>query len=465
MGDAFITFVSIQPSSAVQVEKQYEHDPMGGGHMKHNIFAKKRRDTIPRRARQGETPEILPGPLTIEPGQGKNTLRWDDVAGHLSYNLYWRSSPGVTKSSTKISNVTPGYEHTGLVPLKTYYYALAVVTEFGEGPIGNVYTGTTLPPPVHVYPIGVPVLPSLTFTRTTLTGGTGKLTWQNTDLRAVSFNVYWKTSPGVTKNDTKLPSVTLPSCTIDWMQNETTYYYAVSGVASDGSESDLSQEVSLSIPSYTAPSMVSGYGLKLDPNDPASAQATRWVSLVNSNHYVSVASPLAYATISADLKVLRLPGTASSYYPLNGLTIGTPYSLLVASRYNGLGSNVRGRVVTARGVNWLVGQHGGLSGARLYAGGWVTDGGVSNSNDWVISCVTGSGSATRLYTNGVDTTLYPTAGLSAPSTLCFSGGDYASTEYSNGDVGEVYYWNRVLTAAEAKQATQAIGLKYGIFVP
>jgi hypothetical protein len=463
MGDAFITFVSIQPSSAVQVEKQYEHDPMGGGHMKLGIYAKKRRDTIPRRARQGGTPEIFPGPLTIEPGQGKNTLHWDDVAGHLSYNLYWRSSPGVTKSSTKVTGVEPGYEHTGLVPLKTYYYALAVVTEFGEGPLGSVYTGTTLPPPVHVYPVGTPIPLDLVFTRTQLMGGTGKFSWQNTDLRAVSFNVYWKTGPGVTKGDTKLPSVTLPFANIDWMQNETWYYFAVSGVAADGSESALSNEMSVYIPAFSSPAMITGYGLKLDPNDPASAQATKWVSMVNSAHYITLNNSLAYATISDSLKVVRLPGLSYAY-PVTSLNIANPYTLLVTSRYNGLGSNARGRVISSTNYNWLIGHHGSYAGARLHAGnGWVTDGGAPNVNDWFISIATGTGSATRLYTNGVDTTVNQTGGTQPPGTLCLGGGQYPN-ECSNADVGEIYYWSRVLTAAEAKQATQAIGLKYGIFI-
>ncbi len=43
----------------------------------------------------------------------------------IQYNIYWATSPGVTKSSgTKIENATSPYEHTGLVNGVAYYYVV-----------------------------------------------------------------------------------------------------------------------------------------------------------------------------------------------------------------------------------------------------------------------------------------------------------------------------------------------------
>ena len=71
------------------------------------------------------TPGTAPPPPVISkttPGDRQVTIEWSSAAGATSYNLYWSTSPGVTKATgTKISSVTSPYVHSGLTNGTTYY--------------------------------------------------------------------------------------------------------------------------------------------------------------------------------------------------------------------------------------------------------------------------------------------------------------------------------------------------------
>jgi len=62
------------------------------------------------------------------------TIRWNPVMDAASYNIYWSTTPGVSKvSGNKISNVTSPYTHNkGLTNGTTYYYIVTAVNSFGE---------------------------------------------------------------------------------------------------------------------------------------------------------------------------------------------------------------------------------------------------------------------------------------------------------------------------------------------
>ena len=61
------------------------------------------------------------------------TLKWDDVAGATSYNIYWSDRPGVTKQSgTKISNARNPHKITGMKIGKKYYFVVTAVNAAGE---------------------------------------------------------------------------------------------------------------------------------------------------------------------------------------------------------------------------------------------------------------------------------------------------------------------------------------------
>lgn len=60
-------------------------------------------------------------------------LRWSPVMDAASYNIYWSTTPSVSKTSgNKISNVQIPFTHKDLDFGKTYYYVVTAVNSFGE---------------------------------------------------------------------------------------------------------------------------------------------------------------------------------------------------------------------------------------------------------------------------------------------------------------------------------------------
>jgi len=68
-------------------------------------------------------------------GDGMVTLNWRGSADATSYNIYWATTAGVTKTTgTKVSGiVTPSYTHTGLTNGTTYYYVVTAQRNSTEG--------------------------------------------------------------------------------------------------------------------------------------------------------------------------------------------------------------------------------------------------------------------------------------------------------------------------------------------
>jgi len=61
------------------------------------------------------------------------TIRWKPVIGATSYNIYWSTTPGVSKTSaTPIYNVASPYTHEDLTFGKEYYYIVTAVKNNAE---------------------------------------------------------------------------------------------------------------------------------------------------------------------------------------------------------------------------------------------------------------------------------------------------------------------------------------------
>ena len=100
-------------------------------------------------------PAVLAAPsgVTTTAGDGQVVIRWDEVTGAISYNLYWSTSPGVSKQNgNRIEGLTSPFTHSGLINGTTYFYVVTAVNEKGESTESNqvsaVPASAILAPPI-----------------------------------------------------------------------------------------------------------------------------------------------------------------------------------------------------------------------------------------------------------------------------------------------------------------------------
>ncbi|MEM3484076.1 MAG: fibronectin type III domain-containing protein [Candidatus Methanomethyliaceae archaeon] len=253
----------------------------------------------------------LPEPptgVTATAGDGQVTLTWSPVQGASSYNLYWGTVAGVSKSSgTRIANVTSPYTHAGLSNGVTYYYVVTAVNTVGESresvPVSATPRASVRKPQP---PTGV-----------TATPGDGEITisWQPSE-GAVSYNLYWGTAPGLKPETANMFAGVAPPFVHTGLTNGVTYYYVVTAVNSEG-ESEPSSEVS-GTPSPPAPAIA----VQLTPGD---GQITiSWDPVPGATSYW-----IYFGTVPGETRN-RITNVTSPYVH-KGLTNGTRYYYVVAA--------------------------------------------------------------------------------------------------------------------------------------
>lgn len=177
------------------------------------------------------------------------TISWNGVANATSYNVYWSTTSGVNKNSSKISVLAAtNYAHAGLTAGLNYYYVVTAVNSFGESSVSaEVFELLNTPRPPGAISV---VAGDMQAT----------LSWNSNG--ASSYNIYIASQPGVTKtnyaslaNGTMHTGVTSPYV-LAGLTNGTPYYLAVTGVNSFG-ESSESHELTVT-PAATNGLTVSG---------------------------------------------------------------------------------------------------------------------------------------------------------------------------------------------------------------
>jgi fibronectin type 3 domain-containing protein len=182
-----------------------------------------------------------PGTVSAVSGDQTVTVDWRNVFTATSYNLYWSTAPGVTKTTgTKIANVVAPYAHTGLTNGTTYYYVVTSVSNLGESVESEQVSAVPqVPAP------GAPQNVSAILTPETTKSVTLQWTPPSTPATILSYNLYRSTTPGVAANlglATKTTGVVSPH--IDLVPaGQVTYYYVLTAVSAGG-EGAPSAEVS-----------------------------------------------------------------------------------------------------------------------------------------------------------------------------------------------------------------------------
>ena len=139
----------------------------------------------------------IPTIVSATAGDSQVVISWNPGPGGLFSNIYWSTSPGVTKSDTKISEVKNPYSHTGLTNGTTYYYAVTTENFCGESALSNEVSAIpevagTLS--VSISPGDGPtgnICPDTTKYTANVTGGTAPYfySWDITTTDGAGFNI------------------------------------------------------------------------------------------------------------------------------------------------------------------------------------------------------------------------------------------------------------------------------------
>jgi fibronectin type 3 domain-containing protein len=281
----------------------------------------------------------IPAGISVTGGDGQITVAWDAVTNATSYNVYYGTSPGVTKTTgIKVSSTASPKTITGLVNGTTYYVVVTAVNAAGESAESAERYAT---PSAAQQP---PARPS----GASATPGDKKVTvtWTAVD-GATSYNVYYASSPGVTKTTgTKVAGVTSP-CEVSSLTNGVTYYFVVTAVGPGGESAESSEQYAT--PSATLQPPASPNGVKL-ANGAAGQIKVTWNTKLTATSYniyytsnpaigdtASGGSTAKLIASGIKISVVGVDPTTilTQSYTVTGLTTGTTYYFVVTSQNAG----------------------------------------------------------------------------------------------------------------------------------
>lgn len=327
------------------------------------------------------TPPEVPQNVVSSGGNTKITLSWDNSNGATTYNIYWSTTAGVRKQTgTKISAVSSPYYHTDLTNDTPYYYVVTAVNPYGES--GESREVSAIPGPFN------PPLPPSDVA--TLVGNRKVvIRWsaQEVSEATAAHNLYWSTSPGVTKaSGVKITGITNPYTHSD-LTNGTTYYYVVTGVNEYG-EGNISKEVSATPDQGNVPNAPTG--LSATAGNHQAVVSWTAVSGLSYNLYWSTTSDVSSknGTKIADV---------TSPYTHTGLTHDTTYHYVLTAE-NGYGESADSAKTSVTIPNYL-------QDVCVAMGDSITRGtGVDNYADVYVSRLAAAWGKT-VYNEGVDKAL------------------------------------------------------------
>jgi hypothetical protein len=154
-----------------------------------------------------------------------------------------------------------------------------------------------------------------------------------------------------------------------------------------------------------------------------------------------------------------VPSSGGNRATVSGINLASgTHTVVAAARHYG---STFGRLISSVNNNWLLGYWGSTSNGH-YAEGWVYYPTESGDTNWRILVSTGNSVTDnwKLYINGA-LIADNNAGSQGPNGFQF-GGYAGANEYSDGQVGFVMAYNRVLSVDEIQQNFAALRGRYGL---
>jgi hypothetical protein len=215
---------------------------------------------------------------------------------------------------------------------------------------------------------------------------------------------------------------------------------------------------------YNTSLITNGLIMYVDAANPRSYPGTgnTWYDLSGNNNHMTLVNGVTYSTASGG--VLQTDGTNDyiSLYPFNLAT--TNHTIMGASRYSGA---TRGRIITSRGGNWLLGHWANYV-RNYYANGNIrlapdfgVPGDAGNTN-WYISTAVENYSSDiwTMYSNG-EHVITSSNGTTGPDGFSI-GAWQTNLEFSTGEISFLMVYNRLLSATEIKQNYNATKKRFGL---
>jgi beta-galactosidase len=267
------------------------------------------------------------------------TLNWTAVTppSHCSvsfYNIYSSTTGGFTPSSSNLiasGITTASYTDTGLADLTTYYFIVEAVDGFGTSTASaQVSASTPVTPPCS----SVPSAPT-GLTATATSPSTIGLTWNAATPPANctigAYNVYRSTTSGFTPGTSSLVAngLTSPAYSNTGLASNTTYYFVVEALDSDGSSLASAQSsattppadlVSIDAGSTTGASNSNGGDNPFVADEDYTGGTT--YSVPNA-----ITIPADLTTIAAPTAVYQSARQGAITYTIPGLTAGASYTV------------------------------------------------------------------------------------------------------------------------------------------
>ncbi|OGW41339.1 MAG: hypothetical protein A2010_06925 [Nitrospirae bacterium GWD2_57_9] len=260
-------------------------------------------------------------------------MGWQQVVGATSYDLYFSTTTGVTKTTgTKISGASSLYTHKALTNGVKHYYIVSAVKTGGTTVESSEFSAT---------PSATGTAPDNPASIQAVPGNQNNFVIWPSVLGAVSYNLYWTDDGGITVNP--VPNAASPYLH-DRLANGTVYEYSVTAVNSYGESDPNTAPLTSGTPSATGTAPAAPAGVTAAPG--SGQGLLKWDAVSNASSYSisqSTASGVTPATGS------RTDMFGFPQVTLKGLTNGTTYYFVVTAR-NSYGESTASAQVSATPV-------------------------------------------------------------------------------------------------------------------